>query len=318
MSTKDTARAARTALGPARARTRRSNTRSGPNTANIGATGGTPHSGSTVDDGTIERDAIDEDCIDAINDRLLPAGSDRSPAARRLLEAADELFFRRGASATSIRDITGACGLTPGALYNHFPSKDDLLFALVEERHHFVENAVSRALDGAGPEPVARLAAMVRVYIRLHVRCHKASRIANREYRNLSEEHRAAVVASRRRLRDTLVSILVDGLHAGVFEIIGGTDRASVTIAAAAILDMCVYASEWLHDGGPLSVDDIEERYVTMALRLVGATVPHPLPGGLLKGSLSGSERHRVGSSVADASPTLKPVGRPTQALTPS
>jgi len=230
--------------------------RGGTNTT---AGGGT---NTTAGGGTSAGDVVTSDDL---------AEPTRSPAARRLLRAADDLFFRQGAVATSVRDITGACGLTPGALYNHFPSKDELLFVLVERRHRYLEDQVKAALAGAGDNPVDRLAAVAVVYIRVHVQGHRGSRVANREYRNLTEEHKAEVIASRRRLRDTVVAILLDGSRVGAFDIVGGTDRASLTVAAAAILDMCVHAGEWLHDGGILSMDDIEQRYVTMALRLAGA-----------------------------------------------
>lgn len=203
----------------------------------------------------------------AANDRVEPV---RSPAARRLLRAADELFFRQGAVATSIREITGACGLTPGALYNHFASKDELLFVLVEQRHRFLEDEVTNALSAARDNPADRLAAVVAVYIRVHVQGHKGSRVANREYRNLTQAHRAEVIASRRRLRDKVVSILLEGMGQGIFDVVGGADRPSVTVAAAAILDMCVHAGEWLHHSGALPMAEIENRYVTMALRLAG------------------------------------------------
>ncbi|HEX3795683.1 MAG TPA: helix-turn-helix domain-containing protein, partial [Acidimicrobiales bacterium] len=42
-----------------------------------------------------------------------------SGPALRLLKAADTLFYSQGAPATTVREITNACGLTPGAMYNH-------------------------------------------------------------------------------------------------------------------------------------------------------------------------------------------------------
>lgn len=49
---------------------------------------------------------------------------DLSPAARRIMEA-DDVVFGQGATATTVREITSACEPTPGALYNHFCSKDN-------------------------------------------------------------------------------------------------------------------------------------------------------------------------------------------------
>ena len=47
--------------------------------------------------------------------------------ARDLTAAAVDLFYEQGAQATTVREITKACGLTAGALYNHFTSKEELL-----------------------------------------------------------------------------------------------------------------------------------------------------------------------------------------------
>jgi AcrR family transcriptional regulator len=59
------------------------------------------------------------------------AGSAAEDTRRRILDAATELFNQRGYAGTSIRDIAERLGMTKGALYYHFASKDDLLQAMV-------------------------------------------------------------------------------------------------------------------------------------------------------------------------------------------
>ncbi len=51
----------------------------------------------------------------------------------RILQAALGLFVRNGYHGTSISDITRKVGLTKGALYAHFNSKDELLIRIIEE-----------------------------------------------------------------------------------------------------------------------------------------------------------------------------------------
>jgi TetR/AcrR family transcriptional repressor of nem operon len=46
---------------------------------------------------------------------------------RRILEQASILFRERGFSGVSVSEIMKATGLTHGAFYNHFESKDDLI-----------------------------------------------------------------------------------------------------------------------------------------------------------------------------------------------
>ena len=51
-----------------------------------------------------------------------------------ILEAAKACFARQGFHATSMRDIYRECGLSPGAVYNHFACKEEIVRALGEGR----------------------------------------------------------------------------------------------------------------------------------------------------------------------------------------
>ena len=52
-----------------------------------------------------------------------------------ILEAAIKLFARRGILATTMSELAKAIRMTPGALYWHFPTKEDLLLAAIDELH---------------------------------------------------------------------------------------------------------------------------------------------------------------------------------------
>ena len=53
--------------------------------------------------------------------------SDGTPVPQRLLAAATRLFAEQGYDRTSVQEIVEAAGVTKGALYHYFGSKDDLL-----------------------------------------------------------------------------------------------------------------------------------------------------------------------------------------------
>lgn len=57
----------------------------------------------------------------------------RADTRRRVLDAAAEVFAARGIASSSVNDIARAAGLTKGAVYSNFASKDDLVLALMEE-----------------------------------------------------------------------------------------------------------------------------------------------------------------------------------------
>lgn len=64
---------------------------------------------------------------------------------RRILDAALELFCRKGFDATPVSDITQAVGITPPTLYYYFPGKDTLLQALVEPLAGAIDDLIARA-----------------------------------------------------------------------------------------------------------------------------------------------------------------------------
>jgi AcrR family transcriptional regulator len=53
-------------------------------------------------------------------------------ARERLLEAAYRSFYRKGFARSGLDDIAAEAGVTKKTLYYHFPSKDDLLAAVLE------------------------------------------------------------------------------------------------------------------------------------------------------------------------------------------
>lgn len=65
----------------------------------------------------------------------------KSPAVRRteLVDAAQRLFVQKGYEATTVNDVIVATGLSKGAFYHYFRSKDDLLEAIAAK---FSENSL--------------------------------------------------------------------------------------------------------------------------------------------------------------------------------
>src|SRR5262249_38774116 len=59
---------------------------------------------------------------------------DSSKTRRRLIAAADGLFYGQGIRAVGVDAVAEAAGVTKRTLYYHFASKDDLIAAYLEER----------------------------------------------------------------------------------------------------------------------------------------------------------------------------------------
>ena len=144
----------------------------------------------------------------------------------------------------TVRDIMKACGLTQGALYNHFKSKDELLHDIIASTQGELERLCQQAVAGAGDDPRAKLAAFVRVYVVRHCRLRVEALVANREIGWLDAERVADIRRSRRAIRDIVVAILTRRRARRVRSaaIDGHRDLKAM---AMALLDQCTHVSMW-------------------------------------------------------------------------
>src|ERR671938_408286 len=90
----------------------------------------------------------------------MAAAQDIKPPRKRLsaedrrtaiLDAALEVFSRRGYNGASIYEIAQEAGISKALIYEHFPSKKDLHASLLQRHVQEIFEALARA--AAGPEP---------------------------------------------------------------------------------------------------------------------------------------------------------------------
>jgi AcrR family transcriptional regulator len=97
-------------------------------------------------------------------DSIVPKISDakRESRRRQILEAALSCFSENGFHQTGMADIVRRSGLSQGAVYLYFQSKDDLIEALADDRHR--REAVLNSVAQGSTDPLEGLRALVRVY----------------------------------------------------------------------------------------------------------------------------------------------------------
>ena len=69
---------------------------------------------------------------------------------RQIIDTAAHLFAAKGFQGTSMSELASATGLTKGAFYHHFESKDDLFHAVVQSIQEKWADAVAREALQAG------------------------------------------------------------------------------------------------------------------------------------------------------------------------
>jgi TetR/AcrR family transcriptional regulator len=88
--------------------------------------------------------------------------TDATSPADVLLAAAFRVFAARGYRATRLEDVADAAGVTKGAIYHYFHSKEDLLRRAVQSRHRSMFADIETALEREQAPAAARIRFVLR------------------------------------------------------------------------------------------------------------------------------------------------------------
>lgn len=181
----------------------------------------------------------------------------RSEAARqRLLEAALRALATNGYQGSSLAGIAADAGMTTAGLLHHFPSKEQLLLAVLVERDH-IDGARYRLRDFEGLAALDRLVELVgyNAHVPGVVR---AFTVLMGE--SVGEGHPARGWFERRypRRRDNVAAALRAGIDSG--EIRADIDCAAIAAEIIAMMDGLQV--QWLLDPGQVDLAAVFAHYI--------------------------------------------------------
>jgi len=94
-------------------------------------------------------------------------GPRKTTTRERLITTAAELFWRQGYSQTGVNEIIKQAGATSGSFYHFFPTKEDLLLAVVDHVAEIFETEIFDPASDETGDAVERLFAILGNYRRL-------------------------------------------------------------------------------------------------------------------------------------------------------
>jgi AcrR family transcriptional regulator len=195
--------------------------------------------------------------------QLLPPTPDFSAARRRVFEAAIVLFGAHGYHGVSVRDIAGALGLKPMALYTHAKSKQDLLFEIVRIGFETHRNELNAALLEAGSDPLDQIRALCAAHVRVHLQYAALARVTNREVGQLEDRFAEQLGFLRTEAVRSFQDVVIRGQRLGVFV------DDSLFLLVQAIGGMGVRAAEWWTPESGIELEEVVETYTTFAVRIL-------------------------------------------------
>jgi AcrR family transcriptional regulator len=192
------------------------------------------------------------------------AGSARAGAGRpvkeRLLRVATRLFARHGFEGTSVQDIVDAAGVTKGAMYHYYGSKDDLLF---EVYHQLLTMQMSHLTDivKSSGTPEERLRAAAIDVVESSLASLDDMIVFFRSLHMLPDDRQTQVRAERRAYHDVFRGLVDEGIAAGVFR-----TEVSADVIVHYFLSAVNQLGSWFHPEGALTAREVGEQYAELLL----------------------------------------------------
>jgi AcrR family transcriptional regulator len=167
-------------------------------------------------------------------------------AKEKVLAAAEELFAEQGYDATSVQQVVTRAGVTKGAMYHYFSSKEDLLFDLYHDL--FVEQLTGLdRIVGQGADPVTTIREIIDDLVITTAARTRAVTIFGREgSRFLGKERFLVLQGEWRRYQDTVRKVIRDAQESGVF-----ASSASPEVISWSIFGFTNDLHTWYRPDGP-------------------------------------------------------------------
>lgn len=201
------------------------------------------------------------------------------PLKQRVLKAATELFSENGVDGTSLREIADGAGVTKGAIYHYFPSKDELHASIHLSRHDaaLAELEQVTSSDDSNREKVRKV-----VWLMLNsIATHRAEfTVLLREGAPTKPLHWQILAEKRDHYLSLIEGVLEDGARSGEFEI------DDPHLAMLALVGMCNWSYTWIQANTDTPVDRVAQQFSDIFLT------------GIVAGSGAASEpaRERAGA----------------------
>jgi AcrR family transcriptional regulator len=183
----------------------------------------------------------------------------------RVLSNATKLFAKKGFDRTSVQEIVEAAGVTKGAMYHYFDSKDDLLYEIyarvLREQTEQLEKVA--ATEAPLRERLAAAASDVVVSTIANLDDNK---IFWQSMHQLSAEKQKAVRAERRKYHERFRTLIEEGQASGEFR-----DDKPADVVVDFFFGSVHHLGAWYRRSWSLSARQVGDHYTDL---LLGALRP--------------------------------------------
>lgn len=176
-----------------------------------------------------------------------------------LLRTAINLFYQKGYSDTSIREIGAKAGISNSLLYHYFKNKEEILFEIVRAASEDLIQILHEAQERV-PDPVECLREMLTAHIVLFsLRRKKEAKIVVSDHYWLRGKRQEFVENNQREIYDIYLEKLKELKERGLLK------DVDLRVLNFSIFGMINWFFRWYKEGGSLSKEDVAENIIKFA-----------------------------------------------------
>jgi AcrR family transcriptional regulator len=192
------------------------------------------------------------------------AGTPRANAVRpvkeRLLRVATRLFARNGFEGTSVQDIVDAAGVTKGAMYHYYGSKDDLLYEVYHQLLTMQLTRLNEIVKSTGT-PEERLRAAAADVVESSLENLDDMIVFFRSLHMLPEDRQTQIRAERRAYHDQFKALVEEGMADGSFRTAVPSD-----IVVHFYLSTVNQLGSWFRPDGLMTAAEVAQQYTELLI----------------------------------------------------
>lgn len=192
----------------------------------------------------------------------------RGAAREKILEAALSVFAQKGYHRAIVDDIVRASGTSKGAVYHHFPNKEALFLALVDEFSSHLATAAAAAIE-AQHGALKKVEGALRAALETFAHHRQLARILLLEAVSLGPTYEAKRAEVHRRFADLIQGYLDEAAAEGS---IPPLNTEVATLAWLGAVNEVVI--QWLHTARPDLLTEAVPALTRLLLRSIGADAP--------------------------------------------
>jgi AcrR family transcriptional regulator len=177
-----------------------------------------------------------------------------------ILEAAAQVFRRKGFHGASMADIAGSVNIKKASLYHHVTSKQEILLELLERALATLTEQIS--VVSSQPLPAdQKLRLMIRAYLQALAEYPDLSSVLLFEHRSLDKRNHARHVPHRDRFEALWRDVVNEGKRAKLF------DCPDSGLAVRALMGTMNWTLTWYRPDGPVPITRIADEYADLFLK---------------------------------------------------